>query len=205
MQIPTRHDARVDGPTDQRPFAYSIQPKESGPTALSGAAMNNEHGCAVLALILALSSVPATLGRAERPSETKALSLCGLLANWKEYNRQTVKVRALFRTGPEEDWLEDPACGDAATWVDFRKDLKGPYKKLDRMISKDKRAWVVFEGVFHGPEPFEKNEIDPRLPSKIREWLEKSHRRYGHLSAFDSMIDVTRVVEASEVAPDVPQ
>jgi hypothetical protein len=205
MQIPAGYDARADGPTDQQPFGYSIQPKESGPTALSGAAMNNEHGCAVLALILGLSSVPATLGGADRPSEMKALSLCELVANWKEYNRQTVRVRALFRTGPEEDWLEDPACGDAATWVDFRKDLKGPYKKLDRIISMDKRTWVVFEGVFHGPELFEKNEIDPRLPSKIREWLEKSHRRYGHLNAFDSMIDVTRVVEASQVAAGVAQ
>src|SRR5690348_1755371 len=104
MQIPSRYDARADGPADQRPFGYSIQPKESGSTALSGAAMNDEHGCAVLTFILVLSSVPATLGRADRPSETKALSLCELVANWKEYNRQTVQVRALFRTGPEEDW-----------------------------------------------------------------------------------------------------
>ena len=160
---------------------------------------------AVLALTLILCSGSSALGRADKGSPTKALSLCELVANWKQYSRQTVRVRAIFRVGGETQALYDPACGDAHTWVDLRDDLKGPYKKLDRIISKDRRAWVVFEGVFYGPEPFENNEINPRLPPKIREWLEKSHRRYGHQGAFDTMFDVTRVLEASKVAADVPQ
>ena len=162
--------------------------------------MKYEYGRAFLALVLALCSGSVALDHVDKPSGTRALTVCDLVANWKEYNRQTVQVRALFRTGPEEDWLEDPSCGDEATWVDFRKDIRGSYKKLNGIISKDKRAWVVFEGAFHGPEPFEESEIDPGLPPRIREWLEKSHRRYGHLGAFDSMIEVTRVVEASEVS-----
>lgn len=135
----------------------------------------------------------------------KVVTLCDLVANWKQHNRETVRVRAIFRVGGETQALYDPACGDAHTWVDLRDHLKGPYKKLDRIISRDRRAWVIFEGVFYGPEPFGKDEIDPRLPAKIREWIEKSHRRYGHMSAFDTMIEVTRVVEASRVVPDIAQ
>jgi hypothetical protein len=44
----------------------------------------------------------------------------------------------------------------------------------------------------------------PKLPAKLREGLEKSHQRYGHLDSFDTMIRVTRVIEAAEVSDDVP-
>jgi hypothetical protein len=57
---------------------------------------------------------------------------------------------------------------------------------------------VQLEGVFFGPEPFK--DIDPNLPASVREALEKSHRRYGHMDAFDTMIEVTRVVRAAEIA-----
>jgi hypothetical protein len=55
---------------------------------------------------------------------------------------------------------------------------------------------VIFEGIFYGPEPFDY--IDPKLPTSIREGLEKSHKRYGHMDSFDTMIKVTRVIEAAK-------
>jgi len=61
---------------------------------------------------------------------------------------------------------------------------------------------VIFEGVFYGPEPY-KN-VDPKLPTWIKERLEKSPRRYGHMDAFETMISVTKVIEATEVGSDAP-
>ena len=161
---------------------------------------------ALLAVALSLSSVGAYGGAAAKDS-ARVLSLCELVDNWKDYNRKTVRVRAIFATGPEMDWLYDPACrnGKGLTDVEFRKNTKGAIKKLDQLISKgrgNRRAWVVLEGVFYGPEPY-KN-VDPKLPASIRERLEKSARRYGHMDAFETMIEVTRVVQATEVAVDVP-
>ena len=101
-------------------------------------------------------------------------------------------------------WLYDPACrnGEGLTDVELRKGAKGAIRRLDQLLMKDKRSWVVLEGVFYGPEVF-KN-VDPKLPPAIRQRLKKSPRRYGHMDTFQSMIDVTRVIEASKVAANVP-
>jgi hypothetical protein len=144
----------------------------------------------------------------ENGSQLKVLTLCELVENWKDYNQQTVRVRAIYAVGPVTDWLYDPACAKrhGPTGVEFRDDVKGPYEKLDRLVSRNsrkRRAWVIFEGVFHGPEPYTESEID-RTPPQLRDLFRKGHRRYGHMDAFDSMIEVTRVVEANEVAEDVP-
>lgn len=41
-------------------------------------------------------------------------------------------------------------------------------KKLDSLIKKDRRAWVVVEGTFYGPDVAE---IDPKLPQCMQERL----------------------------------
>jgi hypothetical protein len=170
--------------------------------------MNNVSRHIASVLTLALCAGLGALGGSDKPDQHKVLSLCELVENWKEYNRQKVRVRAIYAVGAEQEVLYDPACehGKDLTYVEFRDDVKGPYKKLDRLVSKDRRnrrAWVIFEGVFHGPEPYTDSEID-RTPPSLRERFKRGHRRYGHMDAFDSMIDVTRVIEASEVADDVP-
>jgi hypothetical protein len=134
----------------------------------------------------------------------RVLRLCDVVDNWKNYHEQTVRIRAVFAVGPEMGWLYDPACknGEGLTDVEIRKDAKGAIKRLDQLLVKEKRAWVVLEGVFYGPEVYQ--HVDPKLPPAIRERLEKAPRRYGHMDAFQSMIDVMRVIEASTVAADVP-
>jgi hypothetical protein len=163
----------------------------------------NRHWALLIIVFVFLSSASLNGGAAAKNS-MRVLSLCQLVDNWKDYHQQKVRVRAIFAVNPEMDWLHDPACrnGEALMDVEFRKNSKGAFKKLDQLISKRKRAWAVFEGVFYGPEPF-KN-VDPKLPDSIRVPLEKSHKRYGHMDSFDAMIEVTRVVEASEVDADVP-
>jgi hypothetical protein len=149
---------------------------------------------------------PSTVGgngETAAKESPRVLRLCELLDNWKVYNRKPVRVRAIYRVGAEQEWLSDPACPNEKylTDVEFRPRTKGATKRLEQLVAKDRRAWVTFEGVFYGPETY-KN-VDPKLPASIREHLEKSPRRYGHMDSFESMIQVTRVVEAREVPADV--
>jgi hypothetical protein len=87
--------------------------------------------------------------------------------------------------------------GEALTHVSFRQHVEGDAKRLDRIVAKDRQAWVILEGVFYGPEPY--RNVDPQLPSSIRERLINSPRRYGHMDSFETMIEVTRVIKATEV------
>jgi hypothetical protein len=160
----------------------------------------------MMALILG-SGVAARRG-SERSSEPKAASLCELVEHWKDYNRQMVRVRAIYAVGAESEVLYDPACqkGKDIAYVRIRDDVKGPYKKLDRIVSKDRshrRAWVIFEGVFRGPEPYTESELE-RTPPQIRDQFRRGHRRYGHMDMFDYMLEVTQVVDATGVPNDVP-
>ncbi len=163
------------------------------------------YDLAVLAVALCASSA----GRGE-PAANKGmrvLSLCEMVDNWKGYHQEKVRVRAIYVSGAESASLHDPACrnGEGLTHVSFRDDVKGPLKKLDQLVAKDRRrrAWVVLEGVFYGPEPYG-DKVDPKLPAPIRERLEKAPRRYGHMDMFETEIQVTRVVQAAKVAGDVP-
>lgn len=163
------------------------------------------HYVLVPVLFLALSAAPAYEGcSAKQPA--KVLNLCELVSNWKEYHGKLIRVRAIYRVGAEQAWLYDPACrnGEGLTHVSFRENVKGPYKKLDQLVAKDKgrRAWVVLEGLFYGPEPYG-DKVDPKLPAPIRERLEEAPRRYGHMGSMDSMIEVTRIVEVAKVDGEV--
>ena len=157
---------------------------------------------ALMTVVLFLSSI-AAYGAIAKKKNPRVINLCALVDNWKKYHRHKVRVRAIYEVGAGT-WLYDPTCrnGEALTHVSFRGHAKGTTKRLDRIAAKDRRAWVILEGVFYGPEPFDN--IDPKLPPKLREWLEKSHKRYGHMDSFDTMLSVTRVVETTKVANDIP-
>jgi hypothetical protein len=155
----------------------------------------------LLIVLLLLSALGACAGERAVPP---VLSLCELVDNWKDHNRQEVRVHAIYAVGAEQAVLYDPACRDGKdlTYVEFRPNTKGASKKLDQIVAKSRRAWVILEGVFFGPEP--NTNVDPKLPPAIRERLERAPKRYGHMDSMDTMISVTRVIEASEVAADVP-
>ena len=169
--------------------------------------MNKASSDITLAVTLILF-VPSGALPSGKHGQHGVLNLCELLDNWQNYNQHEVRVRAVYAVGPVTDWLYDPSCreGEGATAVEFRDHLQGAVGKMDRIVSKgrrQRRAWVIFEGVFHGPEPYKDTEID-QTPPPLREQVRKGHRRYGHMDMFDSMIEVTKVVEATKVADDVP-
>ena len=158
---------------------------------------------AMLAVLLSLSAVGAYAGTENKPVP-RVLSLCEVVNNWKDHNRQEVRVRAIYAIGAEQNVLYDPSCRDGKdlTYVEIGPHTRGATKKLDQLVAKSKRALVIFDGVFYGPELY--TNVDPKLPPSIRERLEKSPRRYGHMDSMETMISVTRVVEATEVGVNVP-
>ena len=129
----------------------------------------------------------------------RVLSLCELVDNWKDHNRREVRVRAIYAVGAEQTVLYDPGCrgGKDLTYVEFRPHTRRATKRLDQLVAKSRRAWVILDGVFYGPELY--RNVDPKLPAPIRERLEKSPRRYGHMDSMETMISVTRIVTATEV------
>jgi hypothetical protein len=151
--------------------------------------------------VLALSAPRMCEGVGASPAPP-VLSLCELVNNWKDHNRQVVRVRAIYAVGAEQAVLYDPGCRDGMdlTYVKFREHTKGTTKRLRQLISKNRRVAVVFEGIFYGPEP--QKDIDPNLPSSMKDRLEKSPKHYGHMDSLESMLDVSMVVEAADVVAD---
>jgi hypothetical protein len=151
-----------------------------------------------IAVLLSLVSVPAR-GVFRKKQSPPVLNLCELVGKWEKYNRQKVRVSAFYRIRDKGTGLYDPTCkeGEILTDVDFRNHTNGAMKRLDRIVDNGKRAQVILEGIFHGPESFDY--VDPKLPATIREAMKKSHKRYGHMDAYDTQIEVFKVIEASEV------
>jgi hypothetical protein len=156
----------------------------------------------LLIAVAALLVWPSAQALAE-DAQVKTLGFCELMSNPMLYSRRVVRVRAIFAQGAEQSVLYDPDCGNgkASAAVEFGPRCKGATKKLDRLVAKGRRAWVVVEGLFYGPEPAK---IDPGLPDSLKQKLKGSPQRYGHQGAFETMIQVTKVVSADQVSPDVP-
>ena len=79
--------------------------------------------------------------------------------------------------------------------------MKGTPRTLDRFLKSDRRALVEFEGVFYGPEPLR---VDPKLPEFIKEKFKGAKGRYGHMDAFETMLEVTAIKQVTEVPSSVP-
>jgi hypothetical protein len=119
--------------------------------------------------------------------EEDVITLCELMKHWEVYDRHTIRVRAVFGSGAEQMWLSDPECGDGETVINFeihsdaKKDV---LKEVKELTNADHSDWLVFEGIFFGPEPFD--EIDPKLPEPIRQRLAKD--------SFDASLKVLNII-----------
>jgi len=134
----------------------------------------------------------------------QGVSFCELVSNPSQFSSRTIRVRAIFAQGAEQFVLYDSACASGKTpiAVEFAQHYKGARRRLDRIVAKDRRAWVVVDGTFYGPEVAK---VDPKLPDWLKNELQGTPKRYGHLGAFDSMFRILAVVSAAPVPPDVPQ
>ena len=128
------------------------------------------------------------------------VDLCTLTTHWQEFSGKVVRVKALFQEGAEQSVLSDPGCpGEPPVAALSAARVEGKKKRLRQILGKHRRAEVVLEGTFRGPELAH---VDPKLPEAMKEKLKGTTQRYGHLGSFDMMIEITRIIEANEtVAP----
>jgi len=99
-----------------------------------------------------LALVPSLLATfCEREGVTagvpEPLSLCEVVAHAGEYSRQRVRVRGLLASGAEQNVIYDPNCTTSQdpTYVSEAPELK-KNRKLNRLLRKERRAWVVSGG-----------------------------------------------------------
>ncbi|MCM3869728.1 MAG: hypothetical protein ND895_03370 [Pyrinomonadaceae bacterium] len=132
----------------------------------------------------------------------KVLSLCELVSQPAQHHRRKVRIEGIYRVAGQSA-LYDLNCSEDKNWmaVEFARSVRGSKRELDKLAKRDRRAKVIFEGTFFGPEPFH---IDPKLPAPIKEKLQGASRHYGHLDAFETMIRVTVVRHVEEVPTRVP-
>jgi hypothetical protein len=95
-------------------------------------------------------------------------------------------------SGPAMGTLNDSACPQETAWIEIALQSATNRKKLNAILDKSGRAYVVFEGEFYGsPVP------DPKLPEAIRK---NYHPGWGHLGAFKTKLVVNAIRKAA-IAP----
>jgi hypothetical protein len=94
-----------------------------------------------------------------------------MLGRWELYTGRQVRVRAIYTEEVVQERLYDPSCpqaGEVAVQWPQRlpRHMKGAMRGLRRLVAEDsqKRAWVVFDGVYRGPEPYKESEVPSNLP-----------------------------------------
>lgn len=125
----------------------------------------------------------------------RALDLCTVAANLGVYSGREVRLTALLSVGAENVVLCDPKCQDGKPmiWVEFKPKVAGRMKALSRILKRERSALVTVQGTLHGGEPVE---VDPKLPAWMKKRFKGVLKTYGHLNAFDMMIEVEKVIDA---------
>jgi hypothetical protein len=160
-----------------------------------------------LVTVLAATVIGTFASPTDAKSESDLRSVCELIKNWESYQDRVITIRAIYTEKVVQERLYDPSCLDlgqvAVEWPShLPRSMKNAIGKLDKIVAKDpqNRAWVVIRATFHGPRPFTDDEIDSAIPQGIKEKLRKSHKRYGHMGTLDHMVQVTELLDVTEVA-----
>jgi hypothetical protein len=121
--------------------------------------------------------------------------LCDLERGAKEGEGRSVRVAGIYYSALEGSVLEDPACDDSSTWVEF--DLRSTVNKeeLSSIVKSKRHARVVVEGDFFGPR-----QPDPSLPEVLRK---SYHPGWGHLGAFRTQL-VVHVIRSAKADKQKP-
>jgi len=165
-----------------------------------------------IALLLALA---AALVQADRPGPADPSSLdrpvqrlCDILARLDAGEREDVIVSGIYRASFHNSELydpEQPLCTldvQPSTSVDFAPDIPSA-PTFDRLIERDGRAIVTFEGVLEGPRVLGAD--NPSLPPLISAMNRVAEVRYGSMPSYRTRLIVKRIVRASAVPPNMQQ
>ena len=142
------------------------------------------------------------------PSATTPLptSLCAALESVDRGQELKVVVSGVYAVSYEFQTLYDPnqlSCEadlQPRTWIEFAP--KFDPTPLSKILSKDRRAYVTFEGTLFGPAPLEPD--TPKLPDKWSAGDRMRGTRYGHSNLFRTQMVVTRVLAAGRVPEATP-
>jgi len=112
---------------------------------------------------------------------------CEIVQNPERYDLKSVFTSGIFAAGPEFSDFFDPSCQttperDVGTLpVPIRDAVLGTggWKRLSRVLDKDRRAFVVVRGVF---DAYKRSEDPPPADSALQEVLKTGNSRFGHLN-----------------------
>jgi hypothetical protein len=140
-------------------------------------------------------------------STAKATSLCDALSRISAGDRVEVSVSGIYEANYEQAVLYDPAHRlcildvQPATAIEFADTTVS--SEFERLIERDHRAVVTFEGVLAGPS--KTGADDPSLPVVMAYANRIANRRHGHMNAFRTQLTVTKMVRFSPVPKSVPR
>lgn len=162
-------------------IVFAIVIISSLPVCAQQTIQNQQDPCSELRFMALLNEAPTI-----SVTDVRNLPQC--------FNGKFIQLVGIYRVAFENSDLYDPIGNEGSTWVSFDpfysavKRCSSPQalKLLDR--EKGGTFGFVAMGVFHGPEPYQN--VDPKLPAPIRERLERSLRRYGHMGGWDNEFQV---------------
>jgi TonB family protein len=138
----------------------------------------------------------------------RAETLCATLARIGDGGREHVVLSGIYETSFENATFFDPGqrvCPvdvQPVTAVEFAPALESE-PAFDRLIARDHRASVTFQGTIEGPAPLPPD--DPSLPVMLSYMKRIGGRRYGHMYAYRTRFVVDRIVRWSPVPATVPR
>ena len=140
---------------------------------------------------IGLLSVYLAAGTCLGQSKQAHTTLCGLEGKVTAGEHISVKVSGIYEggvgaTGPAMGSLYESSCRDQDAWVEIALKTNLSREKMNALLDRANRAYVVFEGDLYGP-PLP----DPKLPENIRKL---SHPGWGHLGAFKTKLVVHTIL-----------
>jgi hypothetical protein len=164
-----------------------------------------------LATVLLANAVSLAAGAsaAQDAAATKqpTSSLCSALQSVDRGQELPIVVSGVFLSEFEGQILWDPrqpSCEEdvqPSTWVEFAKGAED-ITPLTKLLEKDRRAYVTFEGTLFGPAPLQPDFL--RLADQLSASYRTEGTTYGHMNAFRTKLVVTRVDAAARVPESTP-
>lgn len=115
-------------------------------------------------------------------------------------HKKFIRLVGVYRITFENSDFYDPTSEAGRTWITFDPYYSAVKRCSDREAMRllDRKDGGTFGfvalGIFHGPE-FPKN-VDPKLPPDLRERLERTPIRYGHMNGWPNQFQVICVEKA---------
>ena len=161
----------------------------------------------VLANAVFFAAGAATMQDGVAATKQPTTSLCAALQSVDRGQELPIVVSGIFAVGRESQFLWDPrqpSCEEdvqPSTWVEFAKGAEDK-TPLTKLLEKDRRAYVTFEGTLFGPAPLQPDFL------RLADYLSAAYRTegttYGHMNAFRTKFVVTRVDAAARVPESTP-